>query len=343
MLPSSARIRPLHSPFASEGGGNDPVAFIMPASETRASDAIRGTTRVDLAELIALRASAGKPAMRRANVSTPLAGGHLVPLRGRGMDYMESRAYQRGDDARNIDWRRTARSGKWHTKVFQVEREHSAVTLVDTHATMRFGTRIRFKSVAAARAAAWLGWTAVRGGDRVGAMAFGAVRDAVDPRPGVRGALNVAGALARWDAQASAQGEDQSEPLSTALQRAQRMVPHGGQVWLVSDGWCVDDAAVPALVRLAQHADLRAVIVVDALESELAPAGSYVFEMASGKRRVDLASAATRALFRERLAHGRLKLAAACDLAGIPWVELAAAAEPGACLTSFLRRRSRRP
>jgi uncharacterized protein (DUF58 family) len=343
MLPSPARIYLPHSPFASGGGGNDPVAFIMPASETRASDVVHGTTRVDLAELIALRASAGKPGMQRAKAPTPLAGGHLVPLRGRGMDYMESRAYQRGDDARNIDWRRTARSGKWHTKVFQVEREHSAVILVDTHATMRFGTRTRFKSVAAARAAAWLAWTCVRGGDRVGAMAFGAVRDAVDPRPGVRGALNVAGALARWDAQASAQGEDLHEPWSGALRRAQRLVPHGGQAWLVSDGWCVDDAAVPALVRLARHVDLRVVIAVDALEGGLAPAGSYVFEMASGKRRVDLASAATRALFRDRLSHGRLELAAACDRAGVAWIEFAAAADPGACLAPFLRRRSRRP
>lgn len=314
----------------------------MPATAANISGHPDGLTRVDLAELIALRASAGRPAMRRVNASTPLAGGHLVPLRGRGMDYMESRAYQSGDDARNIDWRRTARSGKWHTKVFQVEREHSAVLLVDTHATMRFGTRIRFKSVAAARAAAWLAWTCVRGGDRIGAMAFGAVRDAVDPRPGVRGALNVAGALARWDAQAGAQNEGQREPLSIALQRAQRMVPRGGQVWLVSDGWCVDDAAVPVLVRLARHADLRVVVIVDALESELAPAGSYVFEVAAGKRRIDLAGAAMRALFRKRLAHGRQELAAACDHAGVAWIELAASAEPGAGLTPLLRRRSRR-
>jgi uncharacterized protein (DUF58 family) len=316
----------------------------MPATAENISGHPDGLTRVDLAELIALRTSAGRPAMRRAKVSTPLAGGHLVPLRGRGMDYMESRTYQRGDDARNIDWRRTARSGKWHTKVFQVEREHGAVLLVDTHATMRFGTRTRFKSVAAARAAAWLAWTCVRGGDRIGAMAFGAVRDAVDPRPGVRGALNVAGALARWDAQAAArQGDAPHEPLSVALQRVQRMVPHGGQVWLVSDGWCVDDAAVSALARLTRHADLRAVIVADALESELAPAGSYVFEVAAGKRRIDLAGAAMRALFRKRLAHGRQELAAACDHAGVAWVELAASAEPGAGLTPLLRRRSGRP
>src|SRR5690348_17200590 len=97
-----------------------------------------GITRVDLAELIALRARAGKPGGARTRARTPLAGGHASVLRGRGMDYAESRIYQAGDDARNIDWRRTARSGKWHTKLFEAERERSLLVLIDTHATMRF-------------------------------------------------------------------------------------------------------------------------------------------------------------------------------------------------------------
>ena len=82
-----------------------------------ASSSIDGITRVDLAELIALRARAGKPGSARTRARTPLAGGHVAALRGRGMDYAESRIYQAGDDARNIDWRRTARSGDINTLV----------------------------------------------------------------------------------------------------------------------------------------------------------------------------------------------------------------------------------
>src|SRR5690348_14639111 len=100
---------------------------------------VEGITSVSLAELLAMRSRAARAAMLRSHSS--LAGGHASPLRGRGMDYAESRAYEAGDDARNIDWRRTARSGKWHTKLFEAEREHGLLLLVDTHATMRFGTR----------------------------------------------------------------------------------------------------------------------------------------------------------------------------------------------------------
>ena len=314
----------------------------MSATVTHHADLELGIIRVDLAELIALRARAGKPGMARIRASHSLAGGHASALRGRGMDYAESRVYQPGDDARNIDWRRTARSGKWHTKLFEVERERSLLLMMDTHATMRLGTRARFKSVAAARAAAWVAWTCVRGGDRIGAMAFGVVRAAIDPHAGTRGALNALGALVQWDGMSHA-GNDASEPLSVALVRAQRLATPGNRVWLLSDGWCVDDAAAAALSRMARHVDLRVVIVVDALESGLAPSGSYVFETGSEKHMVDLSREAARAEFRERLSHGRKRLAEACDAVGAAWTTLATTDEPDVVLAPFWRKRDGRP
>lgn len=303
-----------------------------------------GITRVDLSELIALRARAGKPVAHAVRAHDAAAGGHVSALRGRGMDYAESRVYQAGDDARNIDWRRTARSGKWHTKLFQVEREHSVLLLIDTHATLRFGTRMRYKSVAAARAAAWLAWTAVRGGDRVGAMAFGAVHAALDPQGGTRGALAAIGALARWDAQAWQHADvdhadADHEPLSTALERVRRLAAPGTRIWVLSDGWCVDDAATTALARLKRRADVRVVLVIDPLERNLAPAGSYLIKTPSVKRQVNLANATARAQLRDDLAKGWRGLAATCDAASVPWAAYATTDEPDVALASLWRRR----
>ncbi|HEX5961704.1 MAG TPA: DUF58 domain-containing protein [Rhodanobacteraceae bacterium] len=312
----------------------------MSATSTHIQDQADGITRVDLQALIALRARAGKPRARVTRVHTAVAGANVSALRGRGMDYAESRVYQPGDDARNIDWRRTARSGKWHTKLFQAEREHSQLLLVDTHPTMRFGTRARYKSVAAARAAAWLAWTLVRGGDRVGAMAFGGLDAAVGAHAGTRGALAVLGALAHWDAQSPTVGES-GEPLSAALMRAQRMAAHGSGVWLLSDGWCKDAGANAALARLARSVDLRVVILVDPLERSLAPAGSYVFETASGKRRAELVDARSRAQLRDRLANGWRGLVTACDAVSVPWTALATTDEPGVSLAALMRKRAR--
>ena len=122
-----------------------------------------------LAELVALRevARARHPARRGRHGAS---GQAPSPQRGRGMEYAESREYARGDDARHVDWRLTARSGRLHTKLFQAERERLTLLVADTAPALYFGTRVRFKSVQAARAGAVAAWAAVADGDRVAAL-----------------------------------------------------------------------------------------------------------------------------------------------------------------------------
>ena len=88
-----------------------------------------------LAELVALRATAqARQAPRRGRHG--VSGQAPSPLRGRGMEYAESREYALGDDARHIDWRVTARSGKAHTKLYQAERERLTLVVADTAASL---------------------------------------------------------------------------------------------------------------------------------------------------------------------------------------------------------------
>ena len=188
-----------------------------------------GRGDVSLAELIGLRARIGRVRVASLPSRALRNGQQSSRLYGRGMDYAESRAYQAGDDVRRLDWRLTARSGKLHTKLFQEDREGSLLILLDTHASMHFGTRERFKSVQAARAAAAAAWYAVRAGERVGVMAFGHADQLLRPKAGPRGALAVCGALAEWDA---LPGPQRTEPLADALARASRVL-HGASRALI--------------------------------------------------------------------------------------------------------------
>ena len=82
------------------------------------------------------------------------SGARDVPVRGRGMEYEESRAYVSGDDVKAMDWRVMARTGEAYTKVFAEERERRFLIAVDLSASMFFGTRYSFKSWSAAQVAA---------------------------------------------------------------------------------------------------------------------------------------------------------------------------------------------
>src|SRR5215813_1795413 len=129
-------------------------------------------TQVTFDDLIAMRLRARRFARPATRVAGHRSATHGSRFRGRGVDYVESRGYQPGDDIRQMDWRVTARTGRPHTKVFQEEREQSILLVVSHNASMRFGTRVRFKSVQAARAAALVAWAAALGGDRIGALGY---------------------------------------------------------------------------------------------------------------------------------------------------------------------------
>ncbi len=226
------------------------------------------------------------------------------------MDYAESRVYQTGDDVRRLDWRLTARSGKLHTKLFQEDREGCLLILLDTHASMYFGTRQRFKSVQAARAAALAAWYAARAGERVGVLAFGGVEHLLRPQAGPRGALAVCGALAQWDAWPRS---ERQQPLSDALTRAAHLSTGASRVLLVSDGFSCDPPARHRLLDLTRHAGVGVLVIADPLELALPPPGRYPLEHAGERREVRLQSARQRSDFRRALGVGAARLA---DLAG---------------------------
>lgn len=251
-----------------------------------------------LAELVALRDAVRARSPARRGRFGP-SGQAQSPLRGRGMEYAESREYAQGDDARHIDWRVTARTGRAHTKLFQAERERLTLLVADTAPALYFGTRVRFKSVQAARAGAIAAWSAVRDGDRIAALR-GTVREApVAPAAGARGALRVLDALVRWY---SAPPSDDAG-LDVALDHARRLLKPGSRVCVLADAASV--VAVPAhrWTALAMHNEVRVRLLSDPLERDPPVALLPFIGMASGPgaragdpRRIelDLASPAVR-------------------------------------------------
>lgn len=273
----------------------------MPATSDRSGEGITFATR---AELVALRRQLPrKLAAPMDRLDSARAGVQASVLRGRGMDYRESRAYQPGDDVRRMDWRLTARSGRLHTKLFQEERERSLWLLLDTNPSMRFGTRRRFKSVQASRAAALAAWLGAATSMRVGLACFGLSRETVAPRAGARGALAVIQALA--DATTVEGGQDGGiEAASEALKRMSRMARGGSQVFLLSDGDSADSSTRASLVALRRRAHVRILLVNDVLESGLPPSGRYPMASGDEARVVDLESRQARERFQETLGSG---------------------------------------
>lgn len=297
-----------------------------------------GRTRISLSELIALRARVGKARLAPLVSRSGRSGQQSSRLYGRGMDYAESRVYQAGDDVRRLDWRLTARSGKLHTKLFQEDREGSLLILLDTHASMRFGTRERFKSVQAARVAACAAWYATRAGERVGVMAFGTVEHLLRPQAGPRGALATCGALAGWD---GLPPSGRVESLADALTRAHRLQHGASRVLLVSDGFSCDAPARQRLLDLARHTAVGVVVVADALELAPVPPGRYPLEHAGERTELVLRSERQRGDFQSAVGAGPARLAELARAVGLRSSTISTTSDPFDAVAGVLGSRKR--
>lgn len=237
------------------------------------------------ADLIALRVFAAHRPLRSSPRSKVAAGGipgtRTGTMRGRGLDFAELRAYQPGDDIRDIDWRRTARHGQAWTKTFQEERGCTLRVLADLGPGMQFGTRVSFKSVVAARSAALLAWNSAAAGDRVSALVWhGAQWTESLPRARHAGVLELIRLLTtppQADGQPPAAFAD-------GLQQLARHLGSNDQVAIFSDFRQLDTTAENLLVQIGRCAACRLVHVHDPFEAIAPPPGLYA--LTDGRREI---------------------------------------------------------
>nr|WP_255681961.1 DUF58 domain-containing protein [Luteimonas sp. BDR2-5] len=249
-----------------------------------------------MAELLALRTvPRGRGGARRASAGVRQQA--LALQRGHGMEYAESREYVAGDDARHIDWRVTARTGRAHTKTFQVERERLSLIVADTAPALYFGTRQRFKSVQAARAGAIAAWAAVAEGDRIAALRGTVSEPPVPPGNGPRGALRVLDALVRWYTAPPA--DDLG--LAVALDHARRLLRPGSRMLVLADPGSVAAIAPERWTALAAHNEVLVLLLSDPLERE-PPRRRLAFTQDGNRLELDLAAAPQRARWRQAFA-----------------------------------------
>ncbi len=161
------------------------------------------------------------------------SGTHRSCFRGQGLETVDSRPYQPGDNIRHMDWRATARSGKPISKVFMDERQHNLFLLIDRRPAMFFGTRNMLKVTAAIKTAAILAFSAIVNHDRVGGIIIDQQQQTLFPSTR---ALNAT--LKLLTAAAAPQTENiqqENNLLDKALATALITAPNNATLCLISD------------------------------------------------------------------------------------------------------------
>lgn len=119
-------------------------------------------------------------------------GARVQPRQGEGLEFHELRDYQPGDSPRRIDWKATARRRRLITRHFQDEQNQTVWILLDGGRRMALPVGGLTAFDHGLNAALLLAWSALRQGDRAGAMLFSAEQPRwLDPVHGQHGIQNL--------------------------------------------------------------------------------------------------------------------------------------------------------
>ncbi|MGS1079018.1 DUF58 domain-containing protein [Pseudoxanthomonas beigongshangi] len=240
-------------------------------------------------------------------------GLHRSRSRGAGLEFAQYRAYEPGDEPRQIDWKLYARSDRFFVREAERESPLAVWILIDASASMTQADvdRPEGSRLDAARAlAACLAELALRQGDRFGLVALHeAGLRVVAPATGVRQRDRLLLELHGLSAGGGFPGPQSLAPLW-------ERIGAGDLVILLGD--CFDDASVALAERLA--AARREVLVIPLLtveERDFTFTGGHRFRDPETGEELLGDGAAMRAEYLARFAEARRELKARLDASGI--------------------------
>ncbi|KGI60204.1 DUF58 domain-containing protein [Prevotella sp. S7 MS 2] len=185
------------------------------------------------------------------------AGQYHSAFKGRGMAFSEVREYQFGDDVRDIDWNVTARFHHPYIKVFEEEREMTAMLLIDVSGSLEFGTQIQMKRDLATEIAATLAFSAIQNNDKIGAIFFSdRIEKYIPPQKGRKHILFIIREMLDF------QPQSRKTDISFALSYFSRMMKHRTTAFVISDFYDKKSFEKELLIASRRH-DVVAIQVYD--------------------------------------------------------------------------------
>ena len=232
----------------------------------------------------------------KAAVEGFVIGLHRSPKFGFSQEFVEYRAYGEGDDPRYIDWNVYARTDKTYIKRFLGETNSHLMILLDSSASMGYGSQGLTKLQVGKFLGASLAYMASRQHDAVGVMVF--ADEVLSYRPPASRSGSLQGVIHTLDHAQAQQGTAIAKPMT----RFQEHIRRRGLVVVISDFYCDTQELLDNVRPLAVQG--QDVILFHLLDpGELAPdiKQSTLFEDMETGHAVEVAPNFMQKEYRERI------------------------------------------
>ncbi len=269
-----------------------------------------------------------------------LQGNYRTVFRGAGLDFLDLREYEPGDDVRHIDWNVTARMDTPFVRQYAEDRELTVMAAARPVTLDGLRADRPAEGARPVRARDDLRTAFTRGGNRVGAILFdNELEETLPPRSSRNQVLALARSLLRPAPDTNGAVTD----LTRLLETAHRTIRRRSLVVLVTDFITAPGWERP-LLRLSERHEVVAIRLLDPREYELPDAGLIVVEDAETGEQLVVDSSDDE--FRHRLRTAgeqrEAELRAATLRAGVDICEVSTADDLVTAIVSIVESRKRR-
>ena len=188
------------------------------------------------------------------------------PFLGSGVEYVQSRQYQYGDPIRAIDWRVTARTGRFFVKEYETPKQMPCYLILDTSSSMIVSSQFRSKYATALHIAGGLAMACLDRVSPVGLITTGIKEYRVEPSLSKDRVMQWLHHLRRFKL-------DEQTQLGLRLNHLCGQLNSRGLIVVISDLHAPD--ILSALTKAAQQHEVVVIQMRDPAERDLKGVGFY--------------------------------------------------------------------
>jgi len=246
-------------------------------------------------------------------------GAHHASQGGDSLIFRDYKAYAPGDDFRRIDWKIYARTDKFYIRRFEAERNMTVHILVDSSASMQFGSKINGKTRTKFEYSAMMGmgfaYLAIQNNEKFNLNTFTEHVTAFKPRKGPRNLAYL------FDYLGAIKVEGKSNFLQS-MDEYRKRITSKSLIVFVSD-FLYDHAEVEEILGRYKKSQVYVIQVLDPQEKDLQLQGDVILEDSETEQKMrTFVSNRLRSTYQDRLTEHIASLKNICDRNGANFMSL---------------------
>jgi uncharacterized protein (DUF58 family) len=246
-------------------------------------------------------------------------GEHQAAHGGDSLIFRDYQAYTPGDDFRRIDWKIYARTDKFYIRRFEAERNATVHILVDSSASMDFGSKVHGKTRTKFEYAAMMGlgfaYLAVKNNEKFNMSTFTEHVNAFKPKRGTRNLAML------FDYLGAIRVEGKSNFLQS-MDEYRKRITSKALIVFASD-FLYDLNEVEEILSRYRKCQVFVIQVLDPQEKELQLAGDVILEDSESQEKMrTYVSNRLRNTYQDRLGEHIARLQNICERNGASFISL---------------------